>query len=666
MVLTLILAMSIVIMSVSSYVSTTSRMQKLSESEIRATRAAEAALEENMARLTNLARLIQPRKPSLADVTNLTNLSNAPTALFPASEGYTFRTNITVPVENGVAVAAHGPASDTNLTYRYLSAVEVLHQSSGLPSSRVALQREFIYRVDFVFQYAIFFEPVLELNPGAAFEVEGRVHANFDGAAPDNSFYYSSAAGLTFRGHITSVKGAVNAPNPADPRRSFNGSNITIANGPPVQPPFPVTKVGIPCRTVSVNPNEEGPIELIQKPAAGPDPNSDTRLFNKAGIKILVNSSPDRPATNVFVNGPALVNIPVRTYASGAALPAIGAPNDVLNNWPGFVLLTKDNTVIPPKKPDNSAFTPLYVLFNTILTFGRSGIDAPIIRDFRQGGVVGGGSGTAAMDRTVTQVDIASLTAAVDNPGAPIRIGENLPIIPDYGALGAKYLWNGAIYIHDCSFETNVPRLGVQLINGQSIPRTIVNGNFFNAGGAPSGGLTIVTDHPLYITGNYNTGGNPPYNTGGTNIADRAVPGYAVRPAAVMADSVTILSQNWPLNGSYNTQPLSGRTTVNTTVNTAILSGNVPSGVAGRYSGGAENFLRLLEDWNRRRLSYVGSMVCLFRSVQSPTQWNNTGTYYNAPNRNWHFEPLFRDPNSLPPITPSVVAFSVGQWAKLQ
>jgi len=84
------------------------------------------------------------------------------------------------------------------------------------------------------------------------------------------------------------------------------------------------------------------------------------------------------------------------------------------------------------------------------------------------------------------------------------------------------------------------------------------------------------------------------------------------------------------------------------------------------YSGGAENFPRLLEDWSGYRLTYYGSMVCLYPSNQANSKWITTGNYYSAPNRNWHFDKAFRNPNRLPPGTPSAVVFSQGQWVQMK
>src|SRR6185436_10995830 len=83
------------------------------------------------------------------------------------------------------------------------------------------------------------------------------------------------------------------------------------------------------------------------------------------------------------------------------------------------------------------------------------------------------------------------------------------------------------------------------------------------------------------------------------------------KPAAVLADAVTILSTAWDdLNSA---KVLGSRNAGDTTVNVAIQAGIVPTG-NGYYSGGVENFPRFLESWSGRTFTYNGSMVVMYPS----------------------------------------------------
>ena len=63
-------------------------------------------------------------------------------------------------------------------------------------------------------------------------------------------------------------------------------------------------------------------------------------------------------------------------------------------------------------------------------------------------------------------------------------------------------------------------------------------------GKLPSKGLTIASENPVYIHGNFSTGGDgPPSNSG--NPTDPEDGSYNRVPASIMGDSITLLSKNW-------------------------------------------------------------------------------------------------------------------------
>jgi hypothetical protein len=248
------------------------------------------------------------------------------------------------------------------------------------------------------------------------------------------------------------------------------------------------------------------------------------------------------------------------------------------------------------------------------------------VYDYREGGPV-----------RVADLDINKLTVAIDN--ATI-VG-----------------FNGVIYISDTSAvvhsnPSNVVRRGIRLINGWALPQGKA---FNNAGNTNASGLTIVSENPVYIKGNYNTGGtslgtsNPPSNTNPTSSP--VVGTYGRKQAAVIADAVTVLSNNW--QDSYNSgtnRP--SRPAVSTTINCALVAGIVPS-ANGEYSGGVENFIRLLEDWNSnsRTFCYWGSMVQLYTSVQANAPWRGSGSIYKSPvNSRYYWDSDFgKDPSDGKP-----------------
>jgi hypothetical protein len=202
--------------------------------------------------------------------------------------------------------------------------------------------------------------------------------------------------------------------------------------------------------------------------------------------------------------------------------------------------------------------------------------------------------------------------------------------------------FNNLIYISDTSASQTggSPKRGIRLKNGAIMPNN---------------GITVASANPVYIQGDYNTGGsNPPSNSG--DYSKPQVNGYTRKPCAVVADAINILSNSWVDSNSFSS--LGSRTASNTTINTAIVSGIVPS-ANNDYSGGAENFPRFLETWSGKTFTYYGSMVELYTSRQSIGHWGSANVY-NPPQRQWFFDTnlqVYTPPGSLP-----VLSYTKGRW----
>ncbi len=152
--------------------------------------------------------------------------------------------------------------------------------------------------------------------------------------------------------------------------------------------------------------------------------------------------------------------------------------------------------------------------------------------------------------------------------------------------------------------------------------------------------LTVATNNPLYTIGNFNT--------------------VAKKPAALLADALTILSGNW--NDANSNQSLSMRQATATQVNASYLTGNTETGTGGQgYCGGLENLPRFLEKWDGVTFTWRGSAVDLWYSRQATGAWSY-GNYYTAPNRDWAFDPDLLDVTKLPPGTPMVNIVQRTAW----
>jgi Tfp pilus assembly protein PilX len=227
---------------------------------------------------------------------------------------------------------------------------------------------------------------------------------------------------------------------------------------------------------------------------------------------------------------------------------------------------------------------------------------------------------------------------------------------------------------------------GVKLYNGETLASN-------NAADLAIKGLTVSSDQAAYIQGDYNK-------------TDK-------KPAAILADSINVLSTAWTLDDSHSCD-YSGSTTtlnlptcpatipgntdatdlskkrravlvmnnaseqqVNTTINAAFLSGvDIAGGVNGtagqdlgaaKSGGGVNNYPRLHEDWQTSydgtlgTLTYLGSMVSLGKARRvngpfcGPTWGDANCNIYNPPNRNWRYDKDFDDASKLPPLTPRFV-----------
>jgi Tfp pilus assembly protein PilX len=170
------------------------------------------------------------------------------------------------------------------------------------------------------------------------------------------------------------------------------------------------------------------------------------------------------------------------------------------------------------------------------------------------------------------------------------------------------------------------------------------------------GGFTVASENPVYVQGDYNSSAADPFWT--TNGVNNTV---AHAAAGIIADSVTILSNNWSdANSLANPIGLAARPSATSYYRMAVAAGKnipFPQPLWGAQDfgtdGGLHNFLRLLENWGGQRLNYNGSLVSMYYSEY------NTGTFkcctvvYGAPTRNFWFDTLFLNPANLPPGTPT-------------
>jgi len=168
------------------------------------------------------------------------------------------------------------------------------------------------------------------------------------------------------------------------------------------------------------------------------------------------------------------------------------------------------------------------------------------------------------------------------------------------------------------------------------------------------GGFTVAAENPVYVQGNYNSSAGDPYWGGGSNTTPHSA-------AAIIADAVTVLSNNWTdANSLNNPTNMGGRNAATTYYRMAVAGGkNIPFPVPGwgasqdfGTDGGLHNFLRYLENWGGQTLFYNGSLVSMYYSEYNTGVFKCCATVYSPPTRSYAFDTLFLNPANLPPGTP--------------
>jgi hypothetical protein len=131
-----------------------------------------------------------------------------------------------------------------------------------------------------IFQFAVFYQGVLEIMPGANMTINGGLHSN-------NTMYLSPNPGvvLTIDGNTTAVGGINNNP-PASliySGSSYDGTRATPVYDGTVTPDAGSLNLPIASST--------GDAILDPPPGSGSDPISSERLYNEAGLVIKVSNS---------------------------------------------------------------------------------------------------------------------------------------------------------------------------------------------------------------------------------------------------------------------------------------------------------------------------------------------------------------------------------------
>lgn len=212
----------------------------------------------------------------------------------------------------------------------------------------------------------------------------------------------------------------------------------------------------------------------------------------------------------------------------------------------------------------------------------------------------------------------------------------------------------------------------------------------FNGGNYLPNALILSSDQAIYVQGNFNNNAHNGTRNGTNNLpeSDVNIPSDDRLPASIVADTITALSNECISPSESNvpgsqlncgilrtgTTPITGAgkpMAINAAFlsNTDVSVGNyhtagetLPALTARSYSGGVNNYIRLLEDWgNKYALNYMGSMISLGTPLEYSGQYLSGGgelatrtdsPYYNIPFRNFNYDDRFNRNENVPPLTP--------------
>lgn len=601
--------------------------------------------------------------------------SNYYSAFLPSTNNwpvqYTFNANVTMGSQ--ITNLSYLGSQYTNLLgWPETNTVTVTATPNGqmyqVPST---ISQSFIFASIPAFQFAIFYNINLEIDPGSTMPIDGAVFSN--------AGIWSGTANVSYSSTVEAVGQVTTSgddPFVSDNAKSDSGtpqSNFKFS-GPPAQPESNVNPLVLPIGASSNGTNDTSTdVQAIIAipPASVCPPNNpavdyaQTNLvydFNAASL-IVSNwywgSNGVAPWSNNFtVYLQDSAQTPYNVQSNGMAMNWIMLTNDyfIISNrnahyaglWPTTASPQSTNWVpnfqftqdVSSIKWINTQAADGPIGTNCVWYAGFSFLTNATFYDYREKATV-----------RAVQIDVGNLGAWITNcaPNGGSNWNQELCLDLNHG-INSMYVYNAVPLIG----QRQLP--AVRVMDGALLPSSTC----INSGGEPTftSGFSFVTPQPMYVWGNYNV------ETDGKSATLNSHNTANTYPAALLADSITVLSQNW--QDSYGPSTYT-RNAANDTLNAACLEGIVPS-VGKNYSGGVENFMRLLENWSGDKLTYNGSIMVMFPSQYATNLWQETGVgsgtpnVYNPPERDWGFDTNFLIQADLPPLTPQFRGVVRNAW----
>ena len=468
---------------------------------------------------------------------------------------------------------------------------------------------------------------------------------------------------------LTALPTAVGAPVSLELATYPNGSPIAASSG----------DTGEGYRTAAGTPLIGGFILINKQDTAGNWTDVTTEILN-LGVsgRNLSDGTLDNPDDGTCAAEPnpdAVIRLQrVRDDPAGGGCGTGGQLGVATNYWPNVLYDPREGL-----RRDDEATGQDEVYLGGVMHYVE--LDVNNLRRWIEGTI--GASGTDAMDVTGYVVyfsdrrnnrDAANNetgeygwedfvnTDADSTPNGALDVGEDLnangtvevygdtPQLP-YGflAAGSDPLDN-TVDVYSSRVDREVARVNRPVFFRRALK--LVNGA---RGSLPANGLqglTVVSEAPVYVQGDYNADAGGFGATGDGHVS-----------AAVIADSVTLLSNAFnDILTFLSPHDPGGRDAETTWYRLGVIAGKGisfprPGNNGGDHrdygtDGGTHNFLRFIEGWGGETLNYRGSIVSLYTSRQAVGTYKCCTNVYGPPSRGYNFDVEFLDPNLLPPRTP--------------
>lgn len=467
-----------------------------------------------------------------------------------------------------------------------IARVEVIQPIDGPfanGANTVRIGRRFINSNTSIFQYSVFFQGDMELNPGNDTTINGDIVGN-------KSIYMGPIVGK-----VLTLNGQVRYPKDKYFNTNAGGADIFSnpnAPAPPVAliaPTFGSDTDQVVAKASQVE-EMDAPENLIGGIDAAGAAANHPELFAPPDAASINPSDwtaeQKRKAENnvyrsVIVPPPAesttneYPNLASTSLADTADDPVLSAQRAY--NKAGLIITV----------PETGTATVTYINENGVKTDVTSSFPTAILGttdlyDEREGKTV-----------KTTTIDVAALKANIETFEA---------------ANPAANKFNGLLYVNLKSSSSAAPA-AARLKNGSSLPN------------ADDGGFSVVTNGGIYVQGSYNTVSTLTNEDGEARNV----------PAMLIGDAITVLSTDFV--DSATTRPVSDRAAHlsvaedpdgptgdvhkgTVTINAGLLTGNTASSGTSSYSsGGVQNLIRYMEDWSNENINYLGSVGQLFESA---------------------------------------------------